>query len=153
MTGIGVRHGAGFPSWWMPSPAVDRCADPSERAMLLLYTEALAHLKKARSAAADRSLNIQSVIRILVELNASLAEREDREAVLNLAGLYRYMIHRLSTAAELGVRAALAEVERLLQTLSDGWIQVIQSDDPAAPFPDSLQPDDHRPPPFSFPTT
>ncbi|MEO5657369.1 MAG: flagellar export chaperone FliS [Nitrospiria bacterium] len=152
MSWIGARHDTTFPSWWMPSPAMDRCAEPSERAMLLLYTEALAHLKKARKMAA-RSFNIQSVIRILVELNASLAEREDREAVLNLAGLYRYMIHRLSTAAEPGLGAALIEVERLLQTLSDGWIQVIQTDDPEAPFPDSLESDDHRPPPFSFPAT
>jgi flagellar biosynthetic protein FliS len=106
--------------------------------VLLLYGAALAALRRARRRLGDPRADLGRALSILTELAASLAEREDREAVLNLASLYHYMIHRLMDAVECGDPAPMVEVERLLQTLWEGWIQVIQSD-VGGGFPDSLE--------------
>jgi flagellin-specific chaperone FliS len=95
--------------------------------VLLLYGEALAALRRARRLGDPRA-DLGRALSILAELAASLAEREDREAVLNLASLYHYMIHRLMEAVECGSPVPIIEVERLLQTLWEGWVQVMQSD-------------------------
>lgn len=139
-----------LPDWWAP-PATDRCADPGDRAVLLLYTEALAHIRAARGAVPGVTVNMAPVLLILVELQTSLAQRDDPEAVVNLAGLYRYMIHRVLDVAEWGTREALVEVEQLLQTLSDGWVQVMEGGEEAV-FPHSLQSDDQRMPFPPLPT-
>lgn len=139
-----------FPDWWAPPPT-DRCADPGDRAVLLLYTEALAHIRAARRAVSGLTVDMAPVLLILVELQASLAQRDDPEAVVNLAGLYRYMIHRVVEVTEWGTREALVEVEQLLQTLSDGWVQVMEGGDEAV-FPPSLQSDDQRMPFSPLPT-
>jgi flagellar biosynthetic protein FliS len=132
------------PAWWAPPPARDACAGENERAVLLLYAEALAVLRRARRTEPDKPPDVERALTILVELAASLAAREDREAVANLAALYHYMIHRLLDVAELGSMQPVGEVERLLQTLWEGWVQVMQGDETG--FPTSLEEDD-RPDP------
>lgn len=129
--------GRDLPVWWEPSTPSDACARPSERTVLLLYGEALAALRRARRLG-DPRVDLGRALSILTELAASLAEREDREAVINLASLYHYMIHRLMEAVECGNPVPIIEVERLLQTLWEGWVQVIQSD-VGSGFPDSLE--------------
>jgi flagellin-specific chaperone FliS len=59
------------------------------------------------------------------------------------------MIHRLMEAVECGSPVPIIEVERLLQTLWEGWVQVMQSD-VGGGFPDSLE--EHDSPPSSPPS-
>lgn len=140
-----------LPGWWEAPPPTDCCADPGDRAVLLLYTEALAHIRAARRAVPGVTVQMAPVLLILVELQTSLALRDDPEAVVNLAGLYRYMIHRVLEVAEWGRAEALVEVERLLQTLADGWVQVMEGGEEAL-FPQALQSDDQRMPFPPLPT-
>jgi flagellar biosynthetic protein FliS len=111
--------------------------------VVLLYSEALTMLRRARTSpdAADRS--VHTVLAILAELSSTLASREEQEAVVDLLSLYRYMSHRLTGAGQRVPAEALAEVEHLFVTLFDGWIQVLQGESLAG-FPDCLEADDSR---------
>jgi hypothetical protein len=51
------------------------------------------------------------------------------------------MSHRLMDVAELGTVQGIGEVERLLQTLWEGWVQVIHVEGDGG-FPASLEEDD-----------
>jgi flagellin-specific chaperone FliS len=130
-----------LPAWWTPPPPRDACAGAGERTVLLLYAEALAALRRARIASVNNVSDVGRVLAILAELTAALCEREDREEVVHLTSLYRYMSHRLMDVAELGALRGIGEVERLLQTLWEGWVQVIQPDVDGG-FPASLEEDD-----------
>jgi flagellin-specific chaperone FliS len=90
------------------------------------------------------------VVAILVELSNALTQREERDEVVDLVSLYRYMMHRLTSADDRTSDDALAEVERLFSTLMDGWIQVLPPG-PDSSFPASLEPDDPHSISPSFP--
>jgi flagellin-specific chaperone FliS len=122
-----------------------------DRVVILLYSEALSLLCRARRAPDGCLREVHAVAAILVELSNALIEREDREEVVDLVSLYRYMIYRLTSAGPCASDEALAEVERLFVTLMDGWIQVLPAG-PDSGFPSSLEPDDPRSVPASFPT-
>ena len=130
-----------LPAWWTPPSPRDACAGVSDRVVLLLYTEALAALRRARLTPKNSVQHVDHALAILAELTTALCEEEDREAVVPLASLYRYMSHRLMEVAELGALRAIGEVERLLQTLWEGWVQVIQVGGDGG-FPASLEEDD-----------
>lgn len=137
-----------LPVWWNPPPPRDACAGAGERVVLLLYAEALAALRRARITPKNSIRDVDRALAILAELTTALCEGEDQEAVVHLASLYRYMSHRLMDVAELGALRAIGEVERLLQTLWEGWVQVIQVDSDSG-FPASLEEDDRGAPPPS----
>lgn len=133
-----------LPSWWAPPPPTDVSATTNERVVLALYAEAMENLREARCGRSTARPDVGKTLNILSELIASLVAREDRDAVANLSSLYHYMIHRLLDPNEAGTDAALDEVTRLLQTLWDGWVQVIQPDVEDG-FPDWLSQSDHFP--------
>ncbi len=131
----------GLPAWWTPQSPRDACPGAGERVVLLLYTEALAALRQARLNPETNGQGVDRAMVIIAELTNALCEREDREEIVHLTSLYRYMSHRLMDVAELGASRAIGEVERLLQTLWEGWVQVIQ-DEVDDGFPASLKEDD-----------
>jgi flagellin-specific chaperone FliS len=138
-----------LPSWWAPVLPKDTAVASVDRVVVLLYSEALSLLRRARTRTALRR-DLHAVTAILVELSDALTQREDRDEVVDLISLYRYMMHRLTAAQGPDVDDALAEVERLFVTLMDGWIQVLPGGSDAG-FPDSLESDDARLTPASFP--
>jgi flagellin-specific chaperone FliS len=111
--------------------------------VLVLYSEALTLVRRAQVDRETASRDLRVVLGILAELSSALTARDEREAVIDLLSLYHYMSHRLSTAGHDVASGALAEVEHLLVTLFDGWIQVLQGESPGG-FPDSLEADDSR---------
>ena len=137
-----------LPAWWEPGPPTDHAVGASDRMVVLLYSEALTLLRRARTSPQAAGRHVHSVLAILAELSNALVSREDREAVVDLLSLYRYMSHRLTTARDHVPAEALAEVEHLFVTLFDGWIQVLQGESQAG-FPDCLEADDSR----AVPTT
>lgn len=79
---------------------------------------ARAHLREG--AIRPRSRQINKALQILHELLRSL-NRETGEIGTSLASLYAYMTTRLIEANSAQSDAPLAEVERLLGTLSEAW--------------------------------
>jgi flagellin-specific chaperone FliS len=117
--------------------------------VVLLYSEALTLLRRARTAPQRSRRDVHAVLAILSALSSSLALRDDQEAVLDLMSLYRYMTHRLAAADQAETPQALAEVEHLFVTLFDGWIQVLEGASPEG-FPESLEADDTQATPTSL---
>ena len=137
--------GTELPPWWAPAAPTDAGVASVDRVVVLLYSEALSRLRRARRARVECRRDLQAVMAILVELSNALTRREERDDVVDLVSLYRYMMHRLTSATDHASDEAfdndLAEVERLFSTLMDGWIQVLPPG-PDASFPASLEPDD-----------
>ncbi len=150
MTGPLRPPGTALPSWWAPDAPTDAAVAPIDRAVVLLYAEALSLLRRARAARTGRHREVHAVAAILLELSAALTQREERDEVVDLVSLYRYMMHRLTSAPGEPSDEAVAEVERLFVTLMDGWIQVLPAG-PDAGFPSALESDDPRSTPASFP--
>ncbi|MFZ5875303.1 MAG: flagellar export chaperone FliS [Nitrospirota bacterium] len=149
MNGLSPSLGAVLPAWWEPARPTDAAVGPSDRMVLLLYSEALTLVRRAQAAPRTARRDAQVVLGILSELSSALAARDDRDSVIDLLSLYRYMSHRLSTARLGPDSDALAEVEHLFVTLFDGWIQVLQGESPGG-FPESLEADDSRAAPTSL---
>lgn len=140
-----------MPSWWQPGAPSDSSVSTPDRLVVLLYSEALTLLRRARRTSAASRRDVQAVIAILTELVQGLVAREDREAVADLTALYQYMLHRLTAVSGPVSDEALAEVERLFVTLFDGWLQVLPGElEPG--FPEGLESDDHRLSPASPPS-
>jgi flagellar protein FliS len=100
---------------------------------------------RAHLAAGDipgRANAISKSVGILHELNLSLHHDEGPAIALNLVELYDYMQRRLLAGHLDQSDAPLAEVARLLDTLSDAWNQI----DPQA------APENHTTPRLSPPT-
>lgn len=150
MTGPVYPAGTALPSWWAPDAPTDAGVASVDRAVVLLYAEALSSLRRARHARVGGRREVHAVVAILMELSNALTQREEREEVVDLVSLYRYMIHRLTSTPGSVSDEALAEVERLFVTLMDGWIQVLPAG-PDSGFPSALEPDDPRSIPASFP--
>lgn len=142
--------GMALPSWWAPDAPTDGGVASVDRAVVLLYTEALSLLRRARHTRVGGHREVHAVVAILMELSNALTQREEREEVADLVSLYRYMMHRLTSAPDSVPDESLAEVERLFVTLMDGWIQVLPAG-PDSGFPSALEPDDPRSIPASFP--
>jgi flagellar protein FliS len=110
-------------------------ANPIEL-VAILYEHAILYTGQARESLArkdihTRSARIARVISIIGELDGSLNHAAGGEISLNLARLYQYMRERLVTANLKQEDAPLAEVERLLTTLSEAWSRVAH--EPEAP--------------------
>lgn len=145
MTAPSRFAGTALPSWWVPAVPKDVGVAAVDRVVVWLYSEAVSRLRRARRDPAGCRREVRAVVAILVELSNALTQREDRDDVVDLVSLYRYMIHRLTSItdhrSDPELDGALAEVERLFSTLMDGWIQVLPSG-PDTSFPASLEPDD-----------
>ncbi|HET8549349.1 MAG TPA: flagellar export chaperone FliS [Bryobacteraceae bacterium] len=111
-------------------------ADPV-RLIELLYHGAVDAVREARMflRAGDIEARGRAVSRasaILLELAASLDSERGGDLSRNLAELYVYMHGRLSTAHLTQTEDPLAEVEKLLVTLLEGW-NTLQCADPEVP--------------------
>lgn len=106
-------------------------ADPTEL-IAMLYERALELIQTARrdlaaNDIAGRSKAIGRAIAVLSELQGSLDHSVGGALSQNLADLYEYMRSRLTTANVHQQDWPLAEVEELLQTLSEAWNAVVES--------------------------
>jgi flagellar protein FliS len=100
-------------------------ADPV-RLVQILYRSAMTSVSAARyhlaaGEIAERSKQISKALSILHELIASLDHEKGGEIARRLAELYAYMTTRLIEANVQQADAPLAEVERLLGTVMEGW--------------------------------
>ncbi len=100
-------------------------ADPMELVAMLLGG-GLEAVRRARAALvrgdiAGRSKEIVRAVSILTELSLSVDRSRGGELSRNLIELYDYMQRRLLEANARQEDAPLAEVERLLSTVRDGW--------------------------------
>lgn len=85
-----------------------------------------------------RSRQITRAWEILQELSRSLDRQAGGEIGVALAQLYPYMQRRLLDANSQQIDAPLAEVERLLTTLLEGWSSISTPPAEAASRPDSV---------------
>jgi flagellar secretion chaperone FliS len=100
-------------------------ADPLEL-IRMLYRAALGATGRARAhlaggRIAERSREISRAWAILGELAAALDHQRGGELSGRLAGLYAYLQERLLEANLRQKAEPLAEVEKLLKTLLEGW--------------------------------
>jgi flagellar protein FliS len=102
-------------------------ADPIEL-VALLYDGAIDAVRRARFCLAQgdiegRGRAISKTAAIILELSGSLDHQSGGELSQRLADLYAYIQQRLSEAHLKQKDEPLAESERLLTTLSEGWRQ------------------------------
>lgn len=110
-------------------------ADPV-RLVQILYRAAIDQTRSARRylAAGDieaRGRAVSKTSAILLELAGSLDHGQGAEFSRRLAGLYEYMLQRLSDAHLTQMDAPLAEVEKLLGDLVEAW-GYVAAPEPAA---------------------
>lgn len=103
-------------------------ADPV-KLVIILYRAAMEAVAAARKhlatgAIRERSREINRAFEMIGELRSSLNHEAGGEISGRLAGLYVYMQQRLLEANCKQVDPPLAEVERLLSTLLEGWYSV-----------------------------
>jgi flagellar protein FliS len=116
-------------------------ADPLELVRLLYRAagdatrSASAHLAAGRIA--ERSRQISKAFAILTQLAATLDHARGGSLSRNLAELYDYMQRRLLEANQIQRAEPLAEVERLLATLLEGWDQIRPEPERCAPQPNA----------------
>ena len=112
-------------------------ADPV-KLVSLLYRAAIESASAARRHLAageirERSRKIVKTWEIVNELRRSLDEERGGEISRSLGDLYSYMQNRLLEANAQQKDAPLAEVERLLITLQEGWSAARASASATAP--------------------
>jgi flagellar protein FliS len=100
--------------------------ESKEKILLMLYEDALISLKIARRGIEEKNPKLKGekisrVLAILAELDCALDREKGGELAENLAGIYRYLINRLTTANIKNDPEALEEVERLLGELYEGF--------------------------------
>lgn len=100
-------------------------ADPVEL-IHILYEHALLQVAAARAALTSgdfltRTRATSKTRAILLELEGSLDYASGGSISRNLGRLYQYMRRRLVSGEPRDQAVALAEVERLLRTLDEGW--------------------------------
>jgi flagellar secretion chaperone FliS len=118
-------------------------ADPL-KLVLMLYRTAIEAVSAARDRLREgdirrRSQEITRALRVVHELLRSLDRERGGEIAARLAQLYAYMSSRLIEANARQSDKPLAEVERLLATLLEGW-SAIHAATPAAEEPSEYAP-------------
>lgn len=100
-------------------------------AVVLLYTEAIDILKKAKQHFLERNNDYKNEIaqaqKIIMGLRSIINYKEGGEIALNLSELYTYFNSRL-TVASYGVRQAagiFSEAIGLLEKLRESWIAIL----------------------------
>ncbi len=84
--------------------------------------DARVHVKAKRIA--ERSKAITKAQLILMELQRSLDHQKGGDLAVQLSGLYAYMLGRLNEANFKQIEAPLAEVQKLLETVNEGWREI-----------------------------
>ena len=100
--------------------------DNKGKILLMLYEGALASLRIARRGIEEKNPklkgeNISRVIMILTELDCALDREKGGALAERLAGIYRYLMNRLTIANIKNDPEAIEEVGRLLTVLYEGF--------------------------------
>ena len=100
--------------------------ESKEEILLMLYEGALISLKIAHRGIREKNPKlkgekISKVLAILTELDFALDRENGGELAENLAGIYSYLMKRLTTANIKNDPEALEEVEQLLGELYEGF--------------------------------
>ena len=109
--------------------------ESKEEILLMLYEGALISLRIARRGIREKNPQlkgekISKVLAILTELDCALDREKGGELAENMAGIYRYLINRLTTANIKNDPEALEEVERLLGELYEGFKEIARREVP-----------------------
>ena len=121
----------------------------------ILYRAAIESVAQARrnlraGKIAARTEQVNRVSAILNELALSLDHERGGALSRNLVELYDYMQYRLLEANAQQTEAPLAEVERLLQTLLEGWMKCQPPAAPAKPALRLVEPEIASEPPPNY---
>ncbi|KGT96006.1 flagellar protein FliS [Erwinia typographi] len=101
-----------------------------DQLVTLLFDGALSALVRSRLFLLDGNIagkgeSLSKAINIIENgLKLGLEENRGDELADNLAGLYRYMVHRLLQANLHNDAEAILEVETLLRNIADAWKEV-----------------------------
>jgi len=103
-------------------------ADPLEL-IRMLYEAGIDSVREARKHLEARDVRARShavgrAVAIVGELEGSLDHRAGGDIARNLAELYQYIRQRLTEGNLRQADGPLAEAERLLETLLEGWKQI-----------------------------
>jgi flagellar protein FliS len=94
--------------------------------LLKLYDGAIRFLGLAQKGITEKRVNVRGekisqVMAIITELDCALDMEKGGELARNLAGLYRYLINRLTLANRQNDLQVLLEVKQILVTLKEGF--------------------------------
>ncbi|MEM1025087.1 MAG: flagellar export chaperone FliS [Myxococcota bacterium] len=108
-----------------------------ERLVLAMFDAALRNLGWASDALergdlSRKGTNISKTLAIVNELQASLNKEAGGELAERLDGLYVYVSGRLVEANVENDAEKIAEVRGLLQTVRDGWAEMLEETGPPA---------------------
>ncbi len=108
--------------------AVDAQSRSPLELVVMLYDGALRFVQQARDAedrgdVRARAAAISRTLAIIGELQSTLNMEEGKEIAAELDRLYHYITRRLVDVTVKREIAALDEVQKLLSTLRDGWVQ------------------------------
>ena len=100
--------------------------ESKEEILLMLYEGALSAVRIAQRGIEEKNPKlkgekISKVLAILTELDCALDREKGGELAENLAGIYSYLMNRLTVANVKNDPEALDEVERLLGELYEGF--------------------------------
>ena len=121
--GDNLMKGTGYASY---RNVVAATTESKEKILLMAYEGALTSVGIARRGIEEnnpklKGENISKVLAILTELDCALDRERGGDMAENLAGIYGYIMNRLSTANIKNDPEALEEVERLLSELYEGF--------------------------------
>jgi flagellar protein FliS len=102
-----------------------------EKIMLMLYEGAIRFTKLAIQATeekkiADRGMNIGRAYDIILELNNTLDHNVGGEISKNLEQLYMFITDQYTQANITGDPKYLRDVQKILETLYDGWTKAVE---------------------------
>ena len=119
---------AGYGRYAKAAVAVEK----KEDILLLLLDTASTDLKKARMGIEDNNLKVKGeaisrAVNIFTELDCALDHDIGKDLTENLSRLYRFMMDRLTVANLKNDLTALADAERVLAHLHDGFKQAVKT--------------------------
>jgi flagellar protein FliS len=102
-----------------------------EKILLMLYEGAIKFIKLAiqgveKKSVKDKCENIGRAYDIILELNNTLDHKVGGDVSARLEQLYQFMIEQLIKANIENNTESLKTVQKLLETLYEGWVQAIQ---------------------------
>lgn len=102
-----------------------------EKILIMLYEGAIKFTKLAimaveKNQVKEKCENIGRAYDIVLELNNTLDHKVGGEVAGRLEQLYQYMIEQYIKANTTNDVEALKTVQKLLETLHEGWVQAIQ---------------------------
>lgn len=102
-----------------------------EKILLMLYEGAIKFVKLGiqgieKNNVKEKCENIGRAYDIILELNNTLDHKIGGEVAARLEQLYQFMIEQLIKANAQNDIESLKTVQKLLETLHEGWVQAVQ---------------------------